>query len=76
MKKASEYRQHAEECRALAAKMELGDQRDQLLRMARHWEDLARDRTALITLHPELALDGEHAEEFKPPPEVPTDRRN
>ncbi|MDB5441717.1 MAG: hypothetical protein JWP86_2779 [Phenylobacterium sp.] len=69
MKKASEYRHHARECRELAAKMELGEQRDQLLNMARHWENLAKDRTALIGLHPELALDGEHAEEHASPPQ-------
>ena len=63
MKKASEYRAHAEECRQLASKMDLGEQRDQLLGMARHWDDLARDRARLIANHPELALDGEHDEE-------------
>ena len=57
MKKASEYRQHAQECRDLAAKMELGEQREQLLGMAAHWEQLARDRSELIRLHPELAHD-------------------
>ncbi len=31
--------------------------------MARHWDQLAADRAALIMTHPELALDGEHAEE-------------
>jgi hypothetical protein len=43
--------------------MDLGDQREQLLSMAKHWDDLAADRAALISSHPELALDGEHAEE-------------
>jgi hypothetical protein len=68
MKKASEYRLHAAECRQLAAKMESGDQREQLLSMARHWDELAQDRAALIHLHPELAMEGEQAEEV--------DRRN
>lgn len=63
MKKASEYRMHAAECRQLAAKMELGEQREQLLSMARHWDDLATDRANLIRLHPELALEGERDEE-------------
>jgi hypothetical protein len=67
MKKASEYRLHAAECRQLAAKMESGEQREQLLGMARHWDELARDRAALVRLHPELALDGEHAEEINRP---------
>ena len=53
MKKASEYRQHAEECRALAKQMQ-GEQRDQLLEMARTWDNLAADREKLVRNHPEL----------------------
>lgn len=63
MKKASEYRQHAEECRKLASRMEGGDARDQLLRMAATWEDLARERSALVQRHPEVAVEGEAQEE-------------
>lgn len=63
MKKASGYRQHAEECRVLAQKMEQGEQRDQLLEMAATWEALANDRAELIRRHPELALEGERREE-------------
>lgn len=48
MKKAAEYRQHALECRALAARMELGEHREQLLRMAAAWEELARDRETTL----------------------------
>jgi hypothetical protein len=59
MKKGSEYRQHAQECRALANKMEQGEHRDQLLRMAETWERLADDRDALIRRHPEIAQPGE-----------------
>ena len=68
MKKASEYRQHAQECRDLAATMESVAQRDQLLEMAAHWEKLARDRLEMIANHPELAHAGEHEEErsFRP----------
>lgn len=62
MKKASEYRLHAQECRELAARMELGEQREQLLGMAMTWDELAADR-ALISKHPELALEGEQEEE-------------
>ncbi|MDB5437917.1 MAG: hypothetical protein JWM33_344, partial [Caulobacteraceae bacterium] len=54
MKKASEYRKHAEECRELAAAMDLGEHRDQLLEMAANWERMADDRAALIKNHPEL----------------------
>ncbi len=65
MKKASEYRQHAEECRALARQMQ-GEQRDQLLEMARTWDQLAADRSELVRRHPELGLAGEHHEETRP----------
>ena len=57
MKKASEYRRHAEECHALAKGM-TGQQRDQLVEMR-----LAEDRAALVKRHPELAVDGEADEE-------------
>jgi hypothetical protein len=70
MKKASEYRQHAAECRALAARMEGGEAREQLLRMAATWEELARDRSALLHRHAELGADGE-AQEEAPEPSKP-----
>jgi hypothetical protein len=44
MRKISEYRQHADECRGLAALMPSGEQRDQLLEMAETWDRLARER--------------------------------
>jgi hypothetical protein len=62
VKKSSEYRAHADECRALARNMQ-GEQRDQLLAMAATWEALASDRSALIRRHPHIALHGEHEEE-------------
>lgn len=63
MKKASEYRQHAAECRAIANQMESVEQRRQILEMAEHWEKLAADRLQLIEKHPELAQAGEREEE-------------
>jgi hypothetical protein len=63
MKKASEYRQHAEECRQLATRMEHGEQRNQLLEMAATWEKLANERSDLVRRHPELAMEGEQREE-------------
>ncbi|HEX2726492.1 MAG TPA: hypothetical protein VHN20_11790 [Beijerinckiaceae bacterium] len=39
-----DYRRHAEECRALAKQMKMGEQRDQLLKMAETWETLASER--------------------------------
>ena len=62
MKKASEYRLHAEECRTLASQMK-GEQREQLLEMARTWDQLAQERSDLVRRHPELGLRGEHQEE-------------
>jgi hypothetical protein len=48
MKKASEYRQHAQECRELARGSTADDHRDQLLRMAETWEQLATERERLV----------------------------
>lgn len=62
MKKASEYRQHAEECRMLA-KGTQGEHRDRLLAMAATWDNLASERANLIRKHPELASTGEREEE-------------
>ncbi|MGZ6015722.1 MAG: hypothetical protein ACXWKM_08240 [Phenylobacterium sp.] len=58
VKKASEYRRHAEECRQLASGVQ-GALRDQLAEMATTWERLAAERAELIQRHPELALDSE-----------------
>jgi hypothetical protein len=52
MKTATEYRQHAEECRTLARQLPEGEQRNQLLEMAKTWDNLAETRTALIRNHP------------------------
>ena len=41
VKKSSEYRHYAEECRALANKMPPGEQRDAILTIAAIWEKLA-----------------------------------
>jgi len=46
MKKASEYRKHAQECRDMARGLPEGDHRAQLLEMAETWENLAREREA------------------------------
>jgi len=54
MKRASEYRKYAEECRALAKLVPEGEQRKQLLEMARVWDNLAADRENLVHNHPEL----------------------
>lgn len=48
--KVSEYRQHAEECRALAAKMTNREEREQLLAMAATWDRLAEERVQTLEL--------------------------
>ena len=53
MKKASEYRQHADECRALAARMDVGEHRDQLLEMAATWDRLAAERSQRARRRPD-----------------------
>lgn len=63
MKKASEYRLHAQECRTLAARMERCERRDQLTTMVENWEQLAAERADLIRRHPELAHECEEDEE-------------
>jgi hypothetical protein len=58
VKKASEYRRHAVECRQLASGVQ-GVQREQLIEMAVTWERLADERAEFIQRHPELAMEGE-----------------
>ncbi|MCR5873262.1 hypothetical protein LRS10_03070 [Phenylobacterium sp. J426] len=65
MKKASEFREHAQECRRLAAGLD-GEARAQLLEMARTWEQMAEERSDLVRRHPELGLEGEAEEELGP----------
>jgi hypothetical protein len=50
MKKVSEYRQRAAECRALAAKMDIDENRAQLLAMAQTWDTLAEERARALEL--------------------------
>jgi hypothetical protein len=55
MDKASEFRRHAQECRALAQQMQQGEHRAQLLKMAEMWEKLAEGRFEMVSSHPELS---------------------
>ena len=48
MKKASEYMEHARECRQLAQSAASPAHRDMLLNMAATWESLAKDREERI----------------------------
>jgi hypothetical protein len=53
VKKPSDYRQHAEECRILGKQVSDGTQRNQPLEMTRTWVALAEDRDKLAQNHPE-----------------------
>ena len=56
LKKASEYRQHAQECRALARTTQTDDHRTQLVKMAETWEALAAERERMVAAR--TSLDG------------------
>jgi hypothetical protein len=56
VKKASEYRKHAEECRTLAKQMKQGEYREQLLIMAVTWDRLAAEREAGLRAEPKPAV--------------------
>jgi hypothetical protein len=65
MTKAPEYRRNAAECRALAARMDLGAHRDQLLRMAATWEELASEREQRSGRDPDDAVADELPDELR-----------
>jgi hypothetical protein len=48
MKAVSDYRQHAEECRKPARQMTMGAQREQLLKLANHWNEPAKSREGQV----------------------------
>ena len=48
MKKASEYREHARECRELGRTSRNPDERAQLDELARMWDTLATDRELIL----------------------------
>src|ERR687894_488188 len=54
MEEASEYREHAAECRAIADTLD-GPQREQLLRMAQTWDRLAQEHSAPASQPPLVA---------------------
>lgn len=55
MLKVAEYRQHAADCRSMAAKTKDPDQRKMLDDMAASWERLAAEREKFLKLHPQEA---------------------
>jgi hypothetical protein len=48
MKKASEYHQHAEECRDMASRATSEEQRQTLIKMADTWDSLGSEREAML----------------------------
>jgi len=70
MRKASEYRKHAEECRELARRMKSPEHRDQLLEMASHWERMEQERITFIGSYPEFALEPESDNDGGPRPKL------
>ena len=48
MKQVEDYREHAQECRAMAAKAINADHRQRLLDLAAQWDALADDREKLL----------------------------
>lgn len=68
MKKASEYLQHAAECRELAGRATTNEQRRMLLDMAKTWEYLARERVARVAQRKRLEALGEATVHAETPP--------
>jgi hypothetical protein len=58
VRKASEYRQHAQECRDLAKQMRSGAQREQLLAMANTWDALADERDTMLKIERDFGSPG------------------
>ena len=56
MQKVDNYQRHAHQCRDLAAKMDVPEVREQLLEMAKIWEELAVERAAFVGEHPQFAI--------------------
>jgi hypothetical protein len=48
MRTVAYYRQRAAECRMIAKQISLNEHRDQLLKMAREWEEHATEREAQL----------------------------
>lgn len=57
MNQVKDYRDNAEECRAVAASMRNGVLRAHVLDLARQWEELAEDREKIAALRASLGTD-------------------
>lgn len=57
MNQVKDYRDNAEECRAVAASMRNGVLRAHVLDLARQWDELAEDREKIAALRASLGTD-------------------
>ena len=65
MKKAAQYRQHAEECRTLAARTSDPEHKKMLMEMAETWNGLAKQRAEKIARQRRIAeLEGSSGAEI------------
>lgn len=55
MKTVQEYRQHAAECRQLAARARTAEDRDMIIKMAETWEELASSREKMLQTRADAA---------------------
>jgi hypothetical protein len=77
MQKVEDYRRHAEECRNMARRARLPEERDMLLNMARTWDNLASYRSTQISRRQRMdeiagGPGGEESRELS----IPIDRLN
>jgi hypothetical protein len=61
MRKITDYRNHATECRTMATKAATDEQRDALLDMARTWNMLAEERERALEQKERIQALGEAA---------------
>ncbi len=78
MHKVEDYRRHAEECRAMAARARFPKERDMLLNMARTWDDLASQRAGQIAQKHRMKdfAAGPGGNDRATPASIPIDRLN
>lgn len=60
MRKVAENKEHADECRAMAASMKNQTQKEQLQEMAEAWAMLARERRKQLAKQGNVANDDNH----------------
>jgi hypothetical protein len=75
MQKVEDYRDHADECRAMARRSRTPEERAMLLNMAKTWDDLATHRVEQIARKKRIAaLPG--GDDQAAPASIPIDRLN